>query len=219
VESPGSIAELGAFAASDVLRPKTLAVLNTFYDSDRSFISEGPVQKVKKENPQLVHYYEWDPGQLSLPATKKEFSEMASELTKFLESRGKTRTKEKVFDKGNRGHAILMVADLIGIAGVATNTSITTCLKEIGCAIDQPQLHRYLSLLESMSFIKRVLRSNQAFYVSTRWRRFIRYAYQPSALLKDQKRIQAAIRGALDPLQKRILAKALGKGSKESYAP
>ncbi|HEV3332635.1 MAG TPA: retron St85 family effector protein [Bryobacteraceae bacterium] len=44
VESPGSIAELGAFAASDVLRPKTLAVLNASHSSDRSFITDGPVK-------------------------------------------------------------------------------------------------------------------------------------------------------------------------------
>src|SRR5258708_3632965 len=70
VESPGSIAELGAFAASDSLRPKTLAVLNNFYGPERSFIAEGPVQKMKNESSDLVHYYNWDPRRLNAPATK-----------------------------------------------------------------------------------------------------------------------------------------------------
>jgi hypothetical protein len=34
VESPGSIAELGAFAGSEALRPRTLAVLNSTYSSN-----------------------------------------------------------------------------------------------------------------------------------------------------------------------------------------
>lgn len=42
VESPGSIAELGAFAASDHLRRKTVAVLNESHDSENTFIAEGP---------------------------------------------------------------------------------------------------------------------------------------------------------------------------------
>ena len=45
VESPGSIAELSAFAMSDNLRPKTLAILNSSLDLRTSFIKDGPVRK------------------------------------------------------------------------------------------------------------------------------------------------------------------------------
>jgi hypothetical protein len=211
VESPGSIAELGAFAASDVLRPKTLAVLNNFLGSDRSFISEGPVQKIKNDNPDLVHYYDWDPGQLNKGATTKEFGEMAEGLTEFLIDRDRSHPREQSFDPGKHGHTLLLVADLIRIAGVATSTDIGSCLREIGCKFDQVQMGRYFSLLESMSFIKRVLRSNQTFYVTSSSKSFIRYAYQPGASLRDQKRIKAAIRSSLDKLRRKIFAKSLLK--------
>ena len=47
VESPGAIAELGAFAASDALRPRTVAILNnTTLGTDRSFIADGPVKRI-----------------------------------------------------------------------------------------------------------------------------------------------------------------------------
>ncbi len=121
VESPGSIAELGAFAASDVLRPKTLAVLNLRYGAERNFISDGPVKKIKNENNELVYYWEWNPEKLGSSATEREFSDMAKELTAFLEKRGGSHPKEQIFNKGNHGHALLMIADLIGIAGVATS--------------------------------------------------------------------------------------------------
>src|ERR1017187_4095294 len=131
VESPGSIAELGAFAASKILRPKTLPVLNTYYDFDRTFISDGPVQKLKNEDSKLVHYYEWNPRELNSTATVKEFREMAQELTQFLKERDKHRPNEQIFEKGKDGHALLMVANLIEIAGVATTTDIADCLKVI----------------------------------------------------------------------------------------
>jgi hypothetical protein len=211
VESPGSIAELGAFAASDALRPKTLAVLNNFYDSDRTFISEGPVQKIKNENEELVHYYDWDPGRLNSPATIREFGEMARGLTAFLSKRDKSRRKQHGLDKEKHGHALLLVADLIAMAGVATTTDIADCLGGLGFDLRNKQLSRYLSLLESMSFISRVLRSNQAFYVSQSSKSYIRYAYGPSARLRDAKSIKTAIRAALDPIRKNILAKHLRK--------
>ncbi len=213
VESPGSIAELGAFATSDTLRPKTLAVLNNFnlHGSDRSFITDGPVQKIKNENDQLVHYYDWNPKRLNSHATEKEFSDMAKDLTAFLVSREGSQPKEPGFDKDKHGHALLMAADLIGIVGVATVTEMANCFRELGRELGSKELGRYLSLLESMSYITQVHRSNQTFYVSRSPRPFIRYAYKPGALLRDMRRIKSAIRSALDPMRKRILAKSLGR--------
>jgi len=211
VESPGSIAELGAFAASAAVRPKTLAVLNNNYDFDRSFIADGPVQKIKNQNEQLVHYYDWNPQELNSHATKTEFSDMATDLTAFLTRRDKSHLKEQSFDGSKPGHALLMAADLIGIAGVATTTDVAGCFKALGCDRGNKELVSYLSLLESMTFIKRVRRSNQAFYVSQAPQPFIRYAYLPSASLKDLKRIKSAVREALDPIRRKILARYLSK--------
>ncbi len=209
VESPGSIAELGAFAASDVLRPKTLAVLNNHYDQRQTFISDGPVQKIKTANGQFVHYYDWDPRKLNSRATIKEFREMADGLTKFLVSRDSLHVKEQSFDNKKHGHVLLMVADLIGIAGVATTTDIGNCLKVLGCGSQNVELERYVSLLESMSFVTRAFRSNQTFYVSPIAKSFIRYAYEPGASLRDQKRIKTAIRAALDPVRRSVLSKSV----------
>ena len=54
VESPGSIAELGAFASSTALRPKTLAILNATYAVDRTFIADGPIRRIQNGDPSLV---------------------------------------------------------------------------------------------------------------------------------------------------------------------
>lgn len=215
VESPGSIAELGAFAASDVLRPKTLAVLNKHYGLSQTFISDGPVAKIKNENDQFVHYYEWNPEKLNSPATKTEFRDMAQYLTAFLVKRDRSHTKEQIFERKKQGHALLLVADLIGIAGVATTTDIANCLRELGCEFKKEQLDRYFSLLESMSFIRRVLHANQVFYIPGVMKPFIRYTYRSGVALKDQKRIKTAIRGALDPMRKKILAKSIRKPIKK----
>lgn len=48
VESSGSIAELGAFVNSDVLRPKIIAIIDRKHRSDRSFIMLGPIATLRK---------------------------------------------------------------------------------------------------------------------------------------------------------------------------
>lgn len=47
VESPGAIAELGAFANSERLRPKLVAVVDKKYRGDRSFIMLGPLAQLR----------------------------------------------------------------------------------------------------------------------------------------------------------------------------
>lgn len=50
-ESPGSFAELGAFANDEKLRKKLICVVDEKYKKDKSFINQGPLKLVKKTNP------------------------------------------------------------------------------------------------------------------------------------------------------------------------
>ena len=49
-ESPGSFAELWAFANDERLRKKMICVVDKKYKKDKSFINQGPLKLVKKEN-------------------------------------------------------------------------------------------------------------------------------------------------------------------------
>lgn len=49
-ESPGSFAELGAFANDEKLRNKLICVVDKKYKKDKSFINQGPLRLVKKAN-------------------------------------------------------------------------------------------------------------------------------------------------------------------------
>lgn len=50
-ESPGSFAELGAFANDELLRIKLICIVDKKYKKDKSFINQGPLKLVKKANP------------------------------------------------------------------------------------------------------------------------------------------------------------------------
>lgn len=56
-ESPGSYAELGAFANNENIRKKTIVLSHTKYKNSRSFITQGPIQHIKKYNKNNVIYY------------------------------------------------------------------------------------------------------------------------------------------------------------------
>ena len=49
-ESPGSFAELGAFANNEKLRAKIVCLIDQKYKKNKSFINQGPIKLIKKAN-------------------------------------------------------------------------------------------------------------------------------------------------------------------------
>lgn len=49
-ESPGSFAELGAFANNENLRTKIVCIIDEKYKKNKSFINQGPIKLIKKAN-------------------------------------------------------------------------------------------------------------------------------------------------------------------------
>ena len=209
VESPGSIAELGAFANSDDIWPKTLAVLNSAHESEGSFISNGPIRKLSNENEDHVHYYTWNPNDLHSDLTKVEFAELTNELVTFLEKIKEARPRQSSLKTTERGHALLLVADLIRMPGVATTTELLECLSALGCEADREVLKRYLSVLQSLGFVIAHRRSNQEFFVRASEHPFIRYAYLEGTRFRDQYRIRTELRQGLKSIKRSALTHSL----------
>jgi len=62
-ESPGSFAELGAFANNEKLRAKIVCIIDEKYKKNKSFINQGPIKLIKKANKSGVLFI--DPNDLS----------------------------------------------------------------------------------------------------------------------------------------------------------
>jgi uncharacterized protein YlbG (UPF0298 family) len=55
-ESPGSFAELGAFANDEKLRKKIICLVDEKHKKDRSFINQGPIKLIKKASKHGIIY-------------------------------------------------------------------------------------------------------------------------------------------------------------------
>jgi hypothetical protein len=116
VESPGSIAELGAFAASDTVRPKILTVINSLHPG-RSFIADGPIRRLRSVDPPLVYSFAWnsDADRINDETNIETFQDLSQELTQVLLERKLMAHKERKLNLKSPGHAMLVIADLIDI--------------------------------------------------------------------------------------------------------
>ena len=209
VESPGSIAELGAFAVSDNLRRKTLVILNDSHFTERSFIGDGPVRRLQNENKHHVLRYRWDPDNLNSKATLLELGEIAGNITSFIEERDTGQAEQVQFQREQVSHVLLLVADLVWFLGVALRSDIAKCLDVFNMEGSSATANRYLRILESVDLVKRDHRYKYTFYVPLRRQPFLRYSYLKDAQHRDRSRVLTAVRQSFDSWRNSALTKHL----------
>ncbi len=206
VESPGSIAELGAFAALDDLRPKTLAVLNEFFGISGSFIADGLLTKIKRDSPDQVLYYNWAPDDLDSQTAAEVFCEMFDDLVAVLELRDSNRHQTEKLDPGSLGHTLLLVADLVRMGLVVERAQLAKCLNILGCEAAAKDLERHLAILECTGLITERRRRSGTYFIRREPVPFVQYGFKGDGKPKDMTRLQSDIRDALDPSLRRILS-------------
>tara|TARA_R110000744_G_C19368614_1_gene562193 strand:+ start:4503 stop:5423 length:921 start_codon:yes stop_codon:yes gene_type:complete len=95
-ESPGSFAELGAFANDEKLRKKLICIVDKTYKKDRSFINQGPLKLVKKANPSGLVFI--------------DTNDIENEIDKFLSS---LRKMKKVSVKSGDKISLLQLENFL----------------------------------------------------------------------------------------------------------
>lgn len=204
VESAGSIAELGAFAALDSVRHKTLAVINTSHPTRKTFISDGPVKRLKNHKRARVQAFSWAtslPDPVALPA----LTDMSKKLVRILKRIERTRVLETNFDRNKPAHVLLLIADIVGIAGVATKDDIRNALINLDLASETKNLKRYLSLLESLALVRQVEHGTESYFLNDTTSPYLSYSYLPTAPSRDVARYRRDIRRSLKGNRRRVL--------------
>ena len=217
VESPGSIAELGAFAMSTTVCPKILTVINTLHP-EKSFIADGPVRRLRSAQTSLVYSFEWDCdiSRFNTEINIDTFRDMSEQLADVIMKRREKGPKEGIFNPKSPGHAMLMIADLTDIIGIVSKGEIIDCLFALGMEPDGGILKKYLYLLERLQIIKKLDYSNQVYYVATYSAQFIRYDFLEQAMIRDRKRAKFLVRQGLkraDPRRAKIYSHYLQRAS------
>jgi len=186
VESAGSIAELGAISFISSFRVKLSVVLEGRFQDDRSFIMDGPVAMVEKENkakggPSRWYALTW------LQKTKKPIinllhTERAARriVREILDPAISGMNATELFRAESLEHQILLVADLVSAGGPLLISEIMEILEGLDLKtekkIEQHKVEEYLFLLENLGHLSKTRAGNNYFYVPPdRDREFISY--------------------------------------------
>jgi hypothetical protein len=203
VESAGSFAELGTFCQAPALRKKLVAILeHTYYhQAEPSFIRDGPVAFLEQEDDKSVLVHHWlgaDTGAEKRPLDLDKAQDTVGRLIEWLSSREKSHTKEARFRKNNRGHRLLLIADLINLGSVVQRREIISSLGSLGVNLEGTRLDRYLFLLEKLNLVRKTKEGHRTYYLAGAENvGYVAYTYKSEGKAWDRLRVQLDLRDEL----------------------
>ena len=214
VESPGAIAEFGAFSQMKLIQEKLLVVVEESYYAQQSFIRNGLIERTQFERPDNLLSYFWlkPPGtdcsrKIDSAFVGDALNEIEVSITRFLAARPKTSR----FAPEDHGHRMLLISDLIKVSRILLQGDIQELLERVKVEIKPQDLKRYLYLLEQLGLISKRRYGNNDFFVATgRSRDFVHYAPRAPtdrarlrALLWDEFPLIGDKKKALDSFERR----------------
>lgn len=101
VESPGSFAELGAFAMNNTIRTSLRVIVQTKFVDAESFIRFGPIQKVRNEDVDSVAFYPWETnkgGGVVASSVREHYSNIRTFISDGIDAAPNSRTFDTEYE-------------------------------------------------------------------------------------------------------------------------
>ncbi len=173
VESPGSIAELGAFSVNDDLKNKVVILMSDHHHDQKSFITLGPVRQLKELN---VYTFPYDP--LNAVATiNPHLPAVANALEEAIEN----SDKSQLFSNKRDGHVALLIYELVRIFHVLKIEEIRGYLKLLAAPRKRKVVQRLLFLLQKLDLVKKRRYLNLDYYFTEKTEQRLQFTVSAGA--------------------------------------
>jgi hypothetical protein len=184
VESPGAIAELGAFSVLDEVRDKLLLVVDDRHFQSESFIRQGPIQHVESVLKKTSLVFPWivDAADFTVQELASDLEVVATEIKR----RQRDTISENVVNPENDSHRTLLIADIVCLLGCSTEAEIKAFLKTGGVETSKKSIRTALHVLRRLKLVDQVNRGSNRYYVSNCDRIYLRYSYEHSTPFKKR---------------------------------
>lgn len=178
VESPGSIAELGAFSALEEISDRLMVVVRGEHNSNDSFIALGPITYLKRLKPERdrVFVYPWGLTEDKNPIPdKNHLSKICKDFINDLRRFETENPKDVRFDSEIEGHITLLIGDLVDRFSALRIRELVQLLEGLGLKSEEKSIKHYLLILEKIGFVRRYEYRGSKYYVSVRENNFIEF--------------------------------------------
>lgn len=189
VESPGAIAELGAFAISPAISDRLLVLVAEVHYEQESFIKLGPLKRIEDKNLDAVLVYDWHDREVGRSPIER-FDKINGEIPSIAESIRKYMspgTKERVFKVDDVSHQMLLICDLVDLFGALPYAEIHEFLSLLSVEIEPAHLKQYLFLLEKCDLLRIKAKGHGRYFYCVDWTPRISFSYTEGQAIDKQR--------------------------------
>jgi hypothetical protein len=188
VESPGAIAELGAFAVSPSICDRLLVLVAELHYEQDSFIKLGPINRLENKNTDSVLVYDWH--ELVLGRVIDRFDKLSDEMPSIVEAIRSFMSPEKserIFKVEEASHQMLLICDLIDLFGALPQKEIQEFLSILSISLSSDELDQYLFLLDKCGLIKIKPKGHGRYFYCENWTPRVSFGLTPGGAIDKQR--------------------------------
>ena len=163
-ESAGSLAEIGAFAANEKIRPHVSVISQTEYAQAESFVRFGPIQRIKNDDEERVAFFPWRRNGSDL-VVKSSIGPHFNEVVLFINRMiAKTPLEEAYSSAGAGLREHLNIVWLLQICvGLSITELIDLCGDVFGMHLTQSEARNRLYCLKLAGWADVIEYSNKSY--------------------------------------------------------
>ena len=192
VESAGSIAELGAFSASNSITEKLIAVVPEHHFDDDSYIRLGPINRIEFSAGRPTLVLDWHDvdvlGRHSPNVLKLE--PMLGEILEAVRSLLAAPRGEKNFKWDVPCHVMILICELCDLFGALIEREIKSYVSTVAPEIEASTVEQYLFLLTSCGLLGLKASSGGRYYHAPGWKSHVIFGFEEGPRIdRDRTRV------------------------------
>lgn len=193
-ESPGSLAELGAFCLKDAIVERIYVIIQEQHAEADSFVRLGPLRVIERENPDAVGAIPWEEGINANKEIEITIDAQYDDVIVKAVDQSLTKPKSEKFKMENDGHRMILLYWACFMLRAATKKELLDFFEEVSVKADSADLDRYMYCMIVAGWIQKKNIGRQ-YFVPHHDRDPFRYAYQNAdpANLTKAANVKAAI--------------------------
>jgi hypothetical protein len=162
-ESAGSLAELGAFATSDHIRPALSVIMRSDYYEQNSFVRYGPVEKLRQHGEGRVGAFPWRTTASDSIITSSMRGHLRS-ITTFINAQITSLPDEFLYRNSGLYQHFFVIIWILHLSRAASLTEVEEYINGIGISISRRDLKNKLYCLKLAGWVNSYTYSSKTYW-------------------------------------------------------
>ncbi|MGB5833966.1 MAG: retron St85 family effector protein, partial [Thiohalocapsa sp.] len=193
VESPGSIAELGAFSLIPEIAQKLIVFVREDHYYQESYIKLGPLQYIESTlDSERVSVYPWTEsqrirdGQCTTALNENSLRDYTDDIVDDIRRISREANKSTKFNSEDYGHVMLIIADLVSLFTALKEKEVASFVGDLGLHVPPELLNQFLFICEKLGLLVKKKYSGVTYFIETGTASLVKYSLVSETRLRDR---------------------------------